>query len=157
MTGSFRILSCAAAVALSVGLAIPASAQDSPQLNQCWGQIASQTAKLATPDGTSGGGMGQHARSTQAADRNGGFANSDNGFEITFNVKQDGGNAGREGVGNATRGEPHNAEPGEGGNGRHAINNANAANTLNPVTGEFTTAAGGTAEVVELSCDLDTP
>jgi hypothetical protein len=165
MSGSFRMLSGAAAVALGVSLTGAASAQQDPsvggQLNQCWGQVASQTAKLETPDGTKGGGMGQHARSTQAADQNGGFANSDNGFGITFNVKEDGGNAGRAGVGNATRGSPHFAEPGDGGNGQHAINNSSddvnglgLSNTLNPVTGQFTTDAGGTAEVVELNCDL---
>ena len=153
MTASWRMLSGACAVALGAGLTTAAWAQQDPnlggQLNKCWGQVASQTAKLDTPEGTSGGGMGQHSRSTQAADKNGGFANSNNGFEITFNV-----DGGRLGVGNATRGEPHNAEPGDGGNGQHAINNATLAETLNPVTGEFTTQAGGTAEVVDLSCDL---
>jgi hypothetical protein len=159
------MFSGAAAAALSLGIASTAWAQQDPavggQLNECWGQVASQTAKLETPDGTSGGGMGQHSRSTKAADKNGGFANSENGFGITFNVKEDGGNAGRSGVGNATRGSPHFAEPGDGGNGQHAINNSSddvnglgLSNTLNPVTGEFTTAAGGTAEVVDLSCDV---
>jgi hypothetical protein len=32
------------------------------------------------------------------------------------------------------------------------MNNAGLAETLNPVTGQFTTAAGGTAEVVDLGC-----
>jgi hypothetical protein len=163
MTGSFRILPGAAAVACFC-VASTAWAQQDPavggQLNQCWGQVISQTAKLETPEGTKGGAMGQHARSTQAADRNGGFANSNNGFGITFNVKEEGEtNAGRAGVGNATRGSPHFAEPGDGGNGQHAINNSSngglaLSQTLNPVTGEFTTNAGGTAEVVDLSCDL---
>ena len=128
------------------------------QLNQCWGQVASQVAKLKTPDGTSGGGMGQHSRSTQAADTNGGFASSDNGFGITFNV-----DGGRQGVGNvsADANGPHQAAPGDGGNGQHAINNSSdtvnglgLSTILNPVTGEFTTAVGGTAEVVNLQCDL---
>jgi hypothetical protein len=159
-----KILSGAAAATLSLGLASTAWAQQDPavggQLNQCWGQVISQTAKLETPEGTKGGAMGQHARSTQAADRNGGFANSNNGFGITFNVKEEGEtSAGRSGVGNATRGSPHFAEPGDGGNGQHAINNSSnggleLSRTLNPVTGQLTTEAGGTAEVVDLSCDL---
>jgi hypothetical protein len=166
MTGSFRILPGAAAV-VCLCLAGTAWAKQDPavggQLNQCWGQISSQLAKLETPEGTKGGAHGQHSRSTQAADRNGGFANSNNGFGITFNVKEEGEtNAGRLGVGNATRAAPHNAEPGDGGNGQHAINNSSmivngrvgASRTLNPVTGQFTTEAGGTAEVVDLSCDL---
>jgi hypothetical protein len=126
------------------------------QLNQCWGQVASQLAKVGTPDGTSGGGMGQHSRSTQAADTNGGFANSDNAFGITFNV-----DGGRTGVGNVSKGAPHNANPGDGGNGQHAINNSSdttnglgLATILNPVNGQLTTAVGGTAEVVTLQCDL---
>jgi hypothetical protein len=128
------------------------------QLNQCWGQIASQIANLDTPDGTSGGGMGQHSRSTQAADRNGGFANSDNAFGITFNT-----DGGRQGVGNVSKDPngPHNAHPGDGGNGQHAINNSSDSvngvgfsNLLNPVTGGATPALGGTAEVVDLRCDL---
>jgi hypothetical protein len=152
------MLSGACAVALGLGVTTAAWAQQDPniggQLNKCWGKIASQTAKLDTPDGTSGGGMGQHSRSTQAANTNGGFAANNeefgiNGFGIEFNT-----DGGRLGVGNATRGDPHFAEPGDGGNGQHAINNANAANTLNPVTGDFTTAVGGTAEVVDLSCDV---
>jgi hypothetical protein len=155
-----RSASGMSAIVLGLGLATStwaASPQDPKQggqLNECWGQVASQTAKLDTPDGTSGGGMGQHVRSTQAADINGGFA-SDNGFGITFNVKEDGGNAGRLGVGNATRSAPHFDEPGDGGNGQHAINNGSdsdnglgLSNVLDPVTGQFT------AEPVELTCDL---
>lgn len=131
------------------------------QLNQCWGQIASKTAKLDTPEGTSGGGMGQHSRSTQAANTNGGFANNDNGFGITFNVKEDGENAGRGGVGNVSTGSPHLTHPGDGGNGQHAMNNGTVttdptiagggfANVLNPVSGQFVGAGG---EAVELTCD----
>jgi hypothetical protein len=155
------MLAGVSAVAFCLGIAGPAWAQQDPstggQLNQCWGQVASQTAKLDTPEGTSGGGMGQHSRSTQAADTNGGFANSDNGFGITFNVKEDGGDAGRAGVGNATRGSPHFAEPGDGGNGQHAINNGSdlenglgLSTVLDPVTGQFLPEG----EVVELTCDL---
>lgn len=158
MTAPWRMLSGVTVAAFCLGVAGTAWAQQDPntggQLNKCWGQVASQTAKLDTPDGTSGGGMGQHSRSTQAANNNGGFAANNeefgaNGFRITFNV-----DGGRLGVGNATRGDPHFAEPGDGGNGQHAINNAEAAETLNPVTGDFTTQAGGTAEVVDLSCDV---
>jgi len=155
------MLAGVSAVAFCLGIAGPAWAQQDPstggQLNQCWGQVASQTAKLDTPEGTSGGGMGQHSRSTQAADTNGGFANSENGFGITFNVKEDGGDAGRAGVGNATRGSPHFAEPGDGGNGQHAINNGSdlenglgLSTVLDPVTGQFLPEG----EVVELTCDL---
>ena len=54
-------------------------------------------------------------------------------------------NNGRAGVGNATRGAPHFADPGDGGQGIHALNNAEAAATLDPVTGDFTENAGGTA------------
>lgn len=122
------------------------------QLNRCWGQMASQTAKLPTPDGTSGGGMGQHSRATKAADKNGGFANSDNAFGITFNT-----DGGRDGVGNVSKSDPHNAHPGDGGNGQHAINNSNMedglgfANVLDPVNGQLV-GAGGTQH--DLGCDL---
>jgi hypothetical protein len=139
-----------ATLALGAGLAIASGAwaqqsQDPSiggQLNQCWGQVASGIAQLDTPDGTSGGGMGQHSRSTQAANRNGGFANDQNGFGIQFNVKDEDGNAGRGGVGNVSKGAPHNAHPGDGGNGVHAINNSNEtsgagfSNILDPVTGQ---------------------
>ncbi len=165
MISAMKISYGAAAVALSIGLASAAWAKQDPEvtgrLNECWGQIINQTAKLETPEGTKGGAMGQHVRATRAADMNGGFANSNNGFGITFNELNAEGNHGRAGVGNATRGAPHFAEPGDGGNGQHAINNgSDTANgeglsiILNPVTGEFTTEAGGTAEVVDLTCDL---
>jgi hypothetical protein len=156
MTAPWRMLSGVSAVAFCLGIAGTAWAQQDPntggQLNKCWGQIASQTAKLDTPEGTSGGGMGQHSRSTQAANLSGGFTADGNGFGITFNVKEDGGNAGREGVGNVSATD--HDEPGDGGNGVHAIANADAATRLNPVTGQRTPALGGTAEVVDLSCDL---
>jgi hypothetical protein len=156
------MLSGAAAVALGLSVAATSMAQESPQatndpavggqLNQCWGQIASQVAKLDTPDGTSGGGMGQHSRSTQAANTNGGFASDSNGFGIQFNV-----DGGRTGVGNVSKGSPHNSHPGDGGNGQHAINNgsdtengAGFSTILDPVTGQFLPEG----EVVELTCDI---
>jgi hypothetical protein len=148
-----KTLAATLVLGTSLGMATSAWAQASNtpetggQLNKCWGQVASQTAQLDTPDGTSGGGMGQHSRSTQAANINGGFAADGNGFNIQFNV-----DGGRDGVGNVSAGENHNTHPGDGGNGQHAINNAGLAETLNPVTGQRTTAAGGTDEVVELSC-----
>jgi hypothetical protein len=161
MTVLWRMLSGVSAAAFCLGIAGTACAQQDPntggQLNQCWGQIASQTAKLDTPEGTSGGGMGQHSRSTQAANNNGGFAANNeefgpNGFGIEFNT-----DGGRLGVGNATRGAPHFAEPGDGGNGQHAINTGSdvenglgLSTVLDPVTGDFL--ADG--EVVELTCDL---
>ena len=122
--------------------------------NRDWGKVASNLAQLPTehstaPDGSdaSGGAMGQHSRSTQAANNNGGFTADGNGFGITFNVRDpDETNNGRLGVGNATRGAPHNQEsPSDGGQGQHALNNADAAAILDPVTGDFTTNAGGTA------------
>jgi hypothetical protein len=161
MTAPWRMLCGVSAVAFCLGIAGTAWAQQDPntggQLNQCWGQIASQTAKLDTPEGTSGGGMGQHSRSTQAANNNGGFAANNeefgpNGFGIEFNT-----DGGRLGVGNATRGAPHFAEPGDGGNGQHAINNGSdvenglgLSTVLDPVTGDFLPAG----EVVELTCEL---
>jgi hypothetical protein len=117
------------------------------QQNKDWGKVASNVARLDTDayDGE-GGAMGQHSRSTQAADINGGFASSDNGFGITLSDNTDG-SVGREGVGNvsADNGNIHHTSPGDGGNGVHAVNNAGLAETLNPVNGEFTENAGGTA------------
>ena len=131
------------------------------QGNSDWGQVASNTAQLDTShsttddgDDANGGGMGQHSRSTEAANINGGFTAQDtdgdgdggNAFDIEFNVKEDGEDAGRLGVGNATRSAPHNEEcTCDGGNGQHALNNAEAAATLDPVTGDLTETAGGTA------------
>jgi hypothetical protein len=154
MTTTWRMLSGAAAVALGLGLASAAwagqttRAEQDPavpgNLNKCWGQIASQTAKLDTPDGTNGGAFGQHSRSTQAANINGGFAAGDAG--IRFN--EDGG---RQGVGNVSADveQRHNTSPGDGGNGVHAINNAAATAAINPVTGDRVTSP---EDVVELSC-----
>ena len=105
------------------------------QLNREWGAAISQIAKMRD-DSVTGGGMGAHARSTQAADNVGGFANSNNAFGITFNEKEEGGNAGRQGVGNVSKNSPHNVHPGDGGNGQHALNNLALTNRLDPVTGE---------------------
>lgn len=105
------------------------------QLNREWGAAIGQIAKMRD-DSVTGGGMGAHARSTQAADNVGGFANSNNAFGITFNEKEEGGNAGRQGVGNVSKNSPHNVHPGDGGNGQHALNNLALTNRLDPVTGE---------------------
>ena len=126
------------------------------QLNVNWGIVASNIARLdTTAEGGTGGAMGQHSRSTQAADINGGFANSDNGFGITLSDNTDG-SPGRLGVGNAsafTGVGGHDTAPGDGGNGQHALDNAGPlSSTLNPVNGEFTTTAGGTAP--DVSSDL---
>ena len=144
-------------------LGSPASAEPGEgQGNSDWGQVASNTAQLDTSHSTTddgedanGGGMGQHSRSTEGANQQGGFTAQDldgdgdggNAFGIEFNTDSDGdGDSGRLGVGNATRSEPHNEEcTCDGGNGRHALNNADAAETLDPVTGDLTTTAGGTA------------
>jgi hypothetical protein len=100
--------------------------------------------------------MGAHSRSTQAANTVGGFASDDNAFGITFNT-----DGGRQGVGNVSKGQPHNAHPGDGGNGQHAINNSSDTvngigftTLLDPVTGQATAALGGTAPDRELDCDL---
>ena len=118
--------------------------------NACWGDIASQTAQLDTPDGTSGGAFGQHSRATVAANLNGGFTSDGNLFGITFNVKDPDGNAGRLGVGNATADVDgfHQVHPGDGGQGVHAENNAALAAILDPVTGQSASGPSG------LGCDL---
>ncbi|MGY1831919.1 hypothetical protein ACI8AA_16040 [Geodermatophilus sp. SYSU D01180] len=116
------------------------------QANADWGQVASNTAQLDTSSGA-GGGMGQHSRSTEAADINGGFASSDNAFGITLSDNTDG-TTGRLGVGNASASTGtggHSAAPGDGGNGVHAVDNAELAGTLNPVDGQLTTTSGGTS------------
>jgi hypothetical protein len=152
-----RPLTVLAIVASASLLGAPAyAAPGEGQGNSDWGKVASNTAQLDTShsttddgDDANGGGMGQHARSTQGANNNGGFAAQDldgdgdggNGFGIEFNT-----DGGRLGVGNATRSAPHNEpSPSDGGNGRHATNNAGLAGTLDPVTGDFTENAGGTA------------
>lgn len=125
----------------ALGMMSPAMAQ-APG-GSCWGKAASGTAKLDTPDGTSGGGMGQHSRSTQAADMNGGFANSNNSFGISFNDGNTtggtgfGGNNGngRRGVANQTRTLGVDGPGGGIGNAEHAEANIGASQVLNPVTG----------------------
>ena len=152
----------ATAAALLIG-ASPALAEPGEgQGNSDWGQVASNTAQLDTSHSTTDdgddancGGMGQHSRSTPGADEQGGFAATDtdgdgdggNAFNIEFNTDSDGdGDSGRLGVGNATRSAPHNEEcTCDGGNGQHALNNADAAVALDPVTGDLTTTAGGDA------------
>lgn len=142
--GSFLTLGVMPAAIAQNSLEDPQDPAVGGQLNQCWGDAASQTAKLSTPDGTSGGGMGQHSRSTTAADINGGFASSDTPFQFNADPGQEGGN-GRLGVGNATRSDPHNVQPGDGGNGQHGINNIDFSNPdpgtgfpgIDPVTGQF--------------------
>lgn len=137
MTGSFSKLSAVGAFAVALGLATtawsapPQDPSTGGQQNKCWGETASGIAKLDGAAGTSGGGMGQHSRSTQAANRNGGFASDDNALGISFNV-----NGGRAGVGNASKGNPHNVHPGDGGNGVHGANNGQVfAASVDPVTG----------------------
>lgn len=133
-------------VALGCSSAALAEAINDPsvggQLNQCWGQVASQLAKVEPTGNVKGGGMGAHSRSTKAADQVGGFANSNNAFGITFNV-----NGGRTGVGNVSKGLPHDVHPGDGGNGAHAINNSSSggfqfSTILDPTNGQFVGAGG---------------
>jgi hypothetical protein len=124
-----------AAGLMTAGIAQAQTAQHSdpqPQDNRCWGEAASALAKLGKDDGISGGGMGSHSRSATAADKNGGFRSND-----TF---APGDGQPRAGVGNVTRDPngPHHTDPGTGGLGVHAVNNADFFSTIaNPVTGEF--------------------
>ncbi len=142
-----------AAAAMMIGSpALADTAQDpgtTGQGNKDWGKVVSNLARLSTdgstaPDGSAanGGAMGQHARSTTAANNNGGFANST--CFIQLNVKDADGNAGRDGVGNVTR-DVHHSQPGDGGNGTHAVNNAKLSGVVNPVTCERT--ANGAEDV----------
>jgi hypothetical protein len=146
MTATWRMLSGAAAVALGLSVAASSMAQETPratndpavggQLNQCWGQVASQTAQMGGDDNIPGGGLGSHSRSTTAANNVGGFASDNNDFDITLNEVNAEGNHGRDGVGNVSAGPIHNTNPGDGGNGQHAINNGNLAAALDPVDGQ---------------------
>ncbi|MGY1638997.1 hypothetical protein ACI78V_20320 [Geodermatophilus sp. SYSU D00742] len=125
----------------------PNTSEVGGQLNREWGGVASNLAQLdTTAEGGKGGAMGQHSRATRAADINGGFASSDNAFGITLSDNTDG-STGREGVGNVSADTtlPHRTSPGDGGNGQHALNNAELAAVLNPVNGQLTTTVGGTA------------
>lgn len=141
-------------IVTTAALLIGPTASAEPSDNRDWGQVASNTAQLDTSDSDgTGGALGQHSRSTTAADINGGFASSDNDLGITFNVKEDGEqDAGRDGVGNVSR-DVHGTEPGDGGNGQHAVNNAELAEVVNPITGEFTENAGG--DDPDVSNELD--
>ncbi|MBL8566770.1 MAG: hypothetical protein JNM89_13735 [Hyphomicrobiaceae bacterium] len=152
------------AASFALVLAVTSSAATAaPALNRCWGEIRSQLNQLETPEGTNGGAGGQHSRSTTAANINGGFASDDNGFGITFNVKEDGGNAGRTGVGNVSVGAPHFGVHGNAANGQHAVNNSNDpdsglgfANILDPVSGQFL-APGETNGNLQCSLTDETP
>ncbi|MBM3604612.1 MAG: hypothetical protein FJX25_07600 [Alphaproteobacteria bacterium] len=160
-------------LSLGAAPAVMAQAVNDPavggQLNQCWGQIASQVAKLGGSDDISGGGMGSHSRSTKAANNVGGFASDQNGFGITFNVKGvidpatglPTTNAGRQGVGNMSKGAPHSTHTGDGGNGQHALNNSSdsvnglgLSNLLDGVSGQLTPVLGGTGAMNNLTCSL---
>jgi hypothetical protein len=126
MTAPWRMLSGAAAVALSVGLATAAWAAE-PSDNRCWGEVASQLAQSVDDDNdgvnATGGGMGAHSRSPQGAEQVGGFA-------TTGIIPQP-----RDGVGNVSR-DVHDTDPSDGGNGQHAANNGEVlALGLDPVDG----------------------
>jgi hypothetical protein len=147
MTATSRMWSGAVAVALSFSVAGTAMAQETPratndpavggQLNQCWGKVASQLAQMGRDDDIPGGGLGSHSRSTTAANNVGGFASDNNDFGITLSqLDPETGNHGRDGVGNVSAGPIHNTNPGDGGNGQHAINNGNLAAGLDPVDGQ---------------------
>lgn len=164
MSRHLRLLSTTVAVTVFAGWAAVATAQTTPgsqdpsttgQLNKCWGEAASGTAQLETPDDTNGGAMGQHSRSTTAANKNGGFASDDNAAGITFNEENEDGNHGRNGVGNQTR-DFHDTEPGDGGQGVHAINNVNASRFFDPVTGTFGPSSELASNVSE-ECGGDAP
>ncbi len=149
MVRNFPLTQIGLCVALALGGAASAHAQSSGNKpaatnNQCWGQIASQLAKMSDTSVT-GGGMGAHSRSETAANNNGGFANSTNPF---------GQNQPRQGVGNVSSGAPHNTAPGDGGNGQHAVNNGEFfATIVNPVSG----APADPTAPTGLSCDLLDP
>ena len=147
-----RVVTVLAVTAAAWMVGPTASAE--PSDNRDWGQVASNLAQLDTEgsDGT-GGAMGQHSRSTEAADNNGGFASSENDLGLTNNVRTDDEtNNGRDGVGNVSR-DVHGTDPGDGGNGQHAVNNAELAEVVNPITGEFTENAGG--DDPDVSNELD--
>jgi hypothetical protein len=134
------MLSGVAALALALGIATAAAAQQTPnkavndpsvggQANKCWGETASGIAQLSGLDGSKGGGMGQHSRSATAAEKNGGFSSGAGPVQLPQP---------RQGVGNvsADLDGPHGVHPGDGGNGVHAANNGQVfAQGLDPVTG----------------------
>jgi hypothetical protein len=85
-----------------------------PTDNKCWGEAASALAKL---------GMGDHSKSSKTP-------------ATTFRDGDFGGDEPRLGVGNVSE-DIHGVAPGDGGNGQHAVNNAQFFSTLaDPVTGE---------------------
>lgn len=152
MSNRTKYLGLAAGTALILAAVAPATAANDPsvggQLNQCWGQIASQLAQLDTSYvDANGGGMGIHSR---AAAGQGSTFGENVPFGDPFNT-----NGGRTGVGNVSKGAPHSTHPGDGGNGQHALNNSNDgvnglgfANGLDPLTGFFGSA------VSSLFCSL---
>jgi hypothetical protein len=88
-----------------------------PQMNRCWGEMASQLAQLPTGSavGANGGGMGIHSKSANTP-------------QHTFRDSAFGGTGSRNGIGNASSmtaetGGPHAHSTADGGNGVHAINN----------------------------------
>jgi hypothetical protein len=123
--GLMQVGLCAALALGGAGSAHAQSSANKPAAtnHQCWGQVASQLARLSDPTVT-GGGMGAHSRSGTAAANNGGFADN-----TLVPITQP-----RTGVGNVSKGAPHNTAPGDGGNGQHAVNNGEFfADTLIPV------------------------
>lgn len=103
-----------------------------PQDNRCWGESASGLAHIEA------GAMGQHSRSQKAPGDS--FADNFGGGTILTEPRQ--------GVGNVSRGAPHNTEPGTGGNGQHAVNNGTFfSSIIDPVTGE---AASGDPDRIPL-------
>ena len=120
-----KLLGIVAAAAIA-GFAPSAMAQDNthdtpvPQDNRCWGESASGLAQIEP------GAMGQHSRSAKAPG---------DSFADAFGIQEP-----REGVGNVSKNAPHNTDPGDGGNGQHAVNNGTAdgfSGLFDPVTGAF--------------------
>jgi hypothetical protein len=132
-----------------------------PQLNRCWGEIASQLAQLPTDGTANGGAMGLHSKDNNAPDAT--FRDS---FLFDPNVTN------RAGIGNGTANVdgPHGIAPADGGLGQHAINNGTTtsgatftsggvsnpgqsgfSNLLDPRTGDFLTAPPD----YSLTCSLD--
>lgn len=94
--------------------------ESGPQDNRCWGEGASALAQSAKA------GMGRHSRSEMAPGDT---------FRDAINPRADG-DPSRSGIGNGTRGAPHNEEPSSGGLGEHALTNSNFfTEFLDPVDG----------------------
>jgi len=148
-----------------------------PQMNRCWGEMASQLAQLPTDTavGAHGGGMGIHSKSANTP-------------QDTFRDSAFGANGGkdgpRNGIGNASSmavpNGPHATSTADGGNGVHAINNGSTLTegvdfldgigfsaAADPLTGKLTALGAaalnlppslGTAEPVDtLRCSLEQP